>query len=117
MDDEAVRKRVQERMADGRLPRHIPIRAKPVEPGQRPETALVVGSAFRNPCVVCDVARTQVRYNASTGSIAFHQRCHQIWTEEVGRLLRVRRIALCHADPSKWLATQHPPTGREEEMG
>ncbi len=88
MDDETIRKCVQERLADGRLPRHIPIIAKPLQLGQRPGTAIVTGSALRDPCAVCDAARTQLRYNASTGSIAFHKRCHRIWTEEVGRLIR-----------------------------
>jgi len=55
MDDETIRKLVRERLADGRLPRHIPIIAKPLQPGQSPETAIIAGSALGDP--LCGMRR------------------------------------------------------------
>jgi hypothetical protein len=80
MTDDEIRKRVRERLANGMLPRHIP--AGPVTPGQPSPPLIVTGSALPNPCEVYDEPATQMRYELTTGSLAFHDQCGRIWDEE-----------------------------------
>jgi hypothetical protein len=53
---------------NGTLPRHIP-------------TGPVTIGGFREPCAVCGDGLTGVRHDR----LAFHDRCRQIWLEEVKR--------------------------------
>ena len=86
MNYDEIRKRVQERLASGALPRHLPAMG-PVTPGQPSPPHIDVGSAYQDPCAVCDERPTQLRYNL-TGPLAFHHRCHQIWEEERNKPIR-----------------------------
>jgi hypothetical protein len=85
MTDDEIRALVRVRLADGSLPRHTPVMARPLKPGQPPPTGIVAGSALSDPCIVCGERSTQIRYNAARRPIAFHKRCHEIWQEEADR--------------------------------
>jgi hypothetical protein len=82
MTDNQIRRLVQERMANGTLPRDAPVIAQPVVPGQPTPILLTGGSALPQPCSVCDETATQMHYNPPDGRLAFHTRCYEIWREE-----------------------------------
>jgi hypothetical protein len=87
MTDDEIRKRVQERLADDTLPRHLPATG-PVKPGEPSPPIIEAGSTYQDPCAVCDERATQLRYKFPTGWLAFHHRCDQIWNEERNKPIR-----------------------------
>jgi hypothetical protein len=88
MTDDEIRESARQRLSTGQVPRELHMIAQPMTPGQPVPTGMVVGSALPDPCAVCDERSTQLRYNRPDGSIAFHQRCHEIWKEEARRPIR-----------------------------
>lgn len=89
MTDDEIRKRVQAKLAEGTLMRDRPMIAQPVIPGQPTQIGLIGGSALADPCAVCGEKATQLCYTPPTGGrLAFHQRCHEIWREEVEKPIR-----------------------------
>ncbi len=85
MDEEAIRKKVRDRLKAEQLPRHLPT-ATPLKPGQPVADTIVVGSMLKERCAACDGAGTQIMYKYPSGPIAFHMRCNQIWEEERHKL-------------------------------
>lgn len=83
MKDDEIRERVRERLANRTLPGHQPLMEQRA-PGQ---PFIVNGDALQDRCAVCDERATHMRYNLSSGALAFHHRCNKIWAEE-----RIRRI-------------------------
>lgn len=84
MTDDDIRKLVREGFSDGRLPNQPPVIA-PLTMPSRPTQHLIEGGALRpDPCLICGGQPTQVRYSAA--SMTFHDRCHEIWWEEMAKL-------------------------------
>jgi hypothetical protein len=88
VNDSEIRRRTQERLASGELQRTYHTIAKPLTPVKTPPTAITAGSALNDPCAVCDDRGTQIRYNLPAGTVAFHERCYAIWTEEAAKPIR-----------------------------
>jgi hypothetical protein len=86
MTDDEIRKRVRERLAEGTLPREVHVMAGLRRPVVPTDDAWTAGSAFKDPCAVCDEQGTQIRYHVYKPPLAFHRRCHTIWREEAERL-------------------------------
>ena len=86
MTDEEIRKRVRARLANGTLPRELPT-GRPLTFDLTP-AQMMIGSAYNDPCVVCDERSTQTRYDTPRGPVAFHDRCHEIWEEERHKPIR-----------------------------
>src|SRR5438552_17714586 len=75
MNDDEIRKRVRERLANGSLQRSYHIPMAPLKPGEPVPSAMLLGSALTDPCVVCDERSTQTRYNTMPPA-ASHARCN-----------------------------------------
>jgi hypothetical protein len=92
MDDEAIRKMVQEGLISGRLPRQISLIAQPLKPGQSASTGFVAGRrSLSDACTVCGTTETQLRFHTSSEVFAFHKRCYAIWKDEAERPIRRER--------------------------
>ena len=85
MNDDEIRKRVRERLANGSLQRSYHIPMAPLKPGEPVPSAMLLGSALTDHCVVCDERSTQIRYNTMPPA-AFHARCNDIWEEEAKKV-------------------------------
>jgi len=89
MTDDEIRRLVRTGFPDGRLPRQSPVIAPLTIPG-RPTQHLMEGGGRRpDPCLICGGQPTQIWYPGA--SIALHDRCHDIWQEEMAKLLRPSR--------------------------
>ena len=85
MNDDEIRKLVRKGFSDGSLPRQSPVIAPLTIPG-RATQHLIEGGNRPDPCVICGDQPTQIWYPSA--SIAFHDRCHAIWQEEMAKQLR-----------------------------
>jgi hypothetical protein len=87
MTDDEIGTLVRAGLVDGTLPQQSLGIAQPENPGQPIQSLMDLGS-FPDPCAVCGGSPTQARYSSPVGSgrsIAFHDRCHGIWMEEIGK--------------------------------
>jgi len=85
MTDDEIRRLVQTGLSDGWLPRQSPLIAPLTVPG-RPTQHLMEGGGRRtDPCLICGDQPTEIWYPGA--AIAFHPRCHEIWQEEMAKLL------------------------------
>lgn len=79
MTDDEIRTLVRAKLADGTLPRQtlgIAGLGRPI---------LNAGLSVPDPCVVCGEKPSQVLYDPDgpRPGPAFHERCHDIWHEEI----------------------------------
>ncbi len=83
MKDEAIRRKIRQRLEGGALPRQLP--AMTTGPGQAlPDVNFSVDAAIGiTKCSGCDGPRAQIAYRYLDGTIIrFHGQCHRIWDEE-----------------------------------
>ncbi len=84
MNDDEIRHLVRKGFSDGTLLRQPPVIAPLEVPGRPTQILMEGGGPLPDPCAVCGGRPTQMRYPGV--SVAFHDRCHAIWQEEIDRL-------------------------------
>ena len=87
MTDDEIRSLVRAGLSDRRLQRQSPVIAPLTIPGGRTQHLMEGGSQRSDPCLVCGGQPTDIWYPGA--AIAFHARCHEVWQEEIAKLLRL----------------------------
>lgn len=80
MNDAEIRGLVRRKLSEGSLLNQRPVIASDVVPGAPTRIIMEGGGPFAGPCAICGGRPTTVRYSTA---LAFHERCHAIWCEEV----------------------------------
>lgn len=86
MNDDEIRQLVRKGFSDGRVPRQPPVIAPLTIPGRPTQHLMEGGNRRPDPCLICGGQPTEIWYPEV--SIAFHDRCHAIWQEEMATLFR-----------------------------